>query len=250
MMRRSMSCALLALAASALVFVSCGGGSSPSAPSGKGVVLQGTVLSATGSAGVTAHAGGSASAAGKMVVTVQENPAISTTVSTNGTFELDGLPAGTITLVFTIDGTVVGTITITGVGEDTEVKIVVQITADGVILIEITIEGQPGPGPTPSPGASPSACLIEGGRVNSNIELEGKVASGTTSLFELDVQGNRARGLVDVNASGASWRCIGQSGDCKADFKIGNQVHVRGLLTTCTGTDAVVNATEVKVQKP
>ena len=86
--------------------------------------------------------------------------------------------------------------------------------------------------------------------MNSNIELEGKVASGTTSLFELDVQGNRAHGLVDVNASGASWRCVGQSGDCKANFKIGNQVHVRGLLTICTGTDAVVNATEVKVQKP
>jgi hypothetical protein len=56
---------------------------------------------------------------------------------------------------------------------------------------------------------------------------------------------------VDVNASGASFRCVGQSGpDCKANFKIGNKVHVRGLLTTCTATDALVTATEVKVQKP
>jgi hypothetical protein len=87
--------------------------------------------------------------------------------------------------------------------------------------------------------------------MGSNIELEGKVASGTVSLFELDVQGNRARDLVDVNSSGASFRCVGQSGaDCKANFKIGNQVHVRGLLTTCTATDALVTATEVKVQKP
>jgi hypothetical protein len=87
--------------------------------------------------------------------------------------------------------------------------------------------------------------------VGSSIELEGKVASGNASLFELDVQGNRARGLVDVNASGAGYRCIGQSGpNCKADLKAGNQVHVRGLLTTCTTTDALVTATEVKVQKP
>lgn len=249
MMRRSMCCTVLGLATSALVLAGCGG-SSPSGPSGKGVVLQGTVLSATGSAGVTAHAGGSQSAAGKMVVTVQENPAISTTVSANGTFELEGLPAGTITLVFTIDGTVVGTIKIDGVAADVEIKIVVQVTADGVILIEITIEGLGGPSPAPSPSSSPSACLIEGGRANSNIELEGKVASGTTSLFELDVQGNRAGDLVDVNATGASWKCVGQSGDCKTNFKVGNQVHVRGLLTTCTATEAVVNATEVKVQKP
>ena len=240
---------LAAVLASAIALSGCGG-SSPSAPSGKGVLLQGTVLSPSGAVGASAHTGASSAAKGKTVVTVQENPAISATVSANGTFELEGLPAGTITLVFTIDGTVVGTIVITGVATDAEVKIVVQITADGVILIEIKIDGQ-GDGDEGTPPGTPSACLIEGGRAGANIELEGTVASGTSSLFKLDIQGNRAGALVDVNSSAAGWKCVGQSGsDCKGTFKAGNKVHVRGLLTTCSTTAALVNATEVKVQKP
>jgi hypothetical protein len=208
------------------------------------------VLSASGSAGASAHSG-AASAAGKMVVTVQEQPSISATVSANGTFELEGLPSGTFTLVFTIDGTVVGTIVISGVATDAEVKIVVQITADGVILIEIKIEGLDDDTPPGTPPTTPQACLISGGRAGSNIELEGTVASGTSALFKLDVQGNRASGLVDVNSGGASWKCVGQSAsDCRGAFRSGNKVHVRGLLTTCTTSAALVNATEVKVQKP
>ncbi len=67
----------------------------------------------------------------------------------------------------------------------------------------------------------------------------------------MDIQGNRASALVDVNSGSASFKCVGQSGaDCKGTFKAGNKVHVRGLLTTCTTTAALVNATEVKVQKP
>jgi hypothetical protein len=245
-MHESIRGALAAVAASAIALSGCGG-SSPGSPSGKGVVLQGTVLSTTAAAGASAHAGASA-ATGKMVVTVQENPSITATVSANGTFELEGLPSGTITLVFTIDGRVVGTLTLTGLGEDVEVKIVVQITPDGVVLIEIKIEGQDDDG---DPTTSPSACLIEGGRAGSNIELEGTVASGTSSLFKMDVQGNRASALVDVNSGSASFTCVGQSAaDCKGAFKAGNKVHVRGLLTTCSTTAALVNATEVKVQKP
>lgn len=232
----------------ALVLSACGG-SSPSAPSGKGVVLQGTVLSAPAATGVSAQAGGRSAASGKIVVTVQENPSLSATVAANGTFELDGLPAGTITLVFTVDGKVVGTLTLSGVAADAEVKIVVQITPDGVILIEITIDGQNGPQPSPSPGTT-GQCLISGGTAGTGIELEGKVDSGNTSLFKLDVQGSRASKLVDVNSSGASFKCVGQSGDCKTNFKPGNQVHVRGLLTTCSSDAALVTATEVKVQKP
>lgn len=252
-MRALIRSGLAFIVASALALSGCGG-SSPSSPSGKGVVLQGTVLSAADAVGVTAHSG-AASASGKMIVTVRENPAISATVSANGTFELEGLPAGTITLDFTIDGKLVGTITITGISTDAEVKIVVQFTADGVILIQITIDGQDGednPPGTPGTPGTPSACLIEGGRPGSNVELEGTVASGNASLFKLNLQGNRGGDhLVDVNSASASWKCVGQSGgDCKSTFKEGNQVHVRGLLTTCTTTSALVNATEVKVQKP
>jgi hypothetical protein len=242
--------ASLVAVAAGLPLVGCGD-SNPSGPSGQGVSLQGVVL--TGATGVTASDRATAAVAkGNMVVTVQEKPSITSTVGANGTFELESLPAGTITLVFTIDGTIVGTITLTGIPEGAEVKIVVQVTPTGVILIEIKIEGpgtQPSPGPSSSPGTG--ACLIEGGKAGSNIELEGNVASGTSSLFKMDVQGNRSSGLVDVNAASAAWRCVGQSdADCKAAFRTGNKVHVRGLLTTCSSTAALVNATEVKVQKP
>lgn len=249
-MRRSAVLALIFVAVSALglSLVACGG-SSPSAPSGRGVSLQGVVLS--GATGVAASDRAvAAGAKGTMTVTVQEKPSVTATVAANGTFELENLPAGTITLVFTIDGRVVGTITLTGISEDAEVEIVVQVTPDGVILIQIRIEG---PQTQPSPGTSPSTgtCLINGGTAGSNIELEGNVASGTSSLFKMDVQGGRASGLVDVNAASASWQCVGQSAsDCKAAFRSGNKVHVRGLLTTCSTTAALVNATEVKVQKP
>jgi hypothetical protein len=182
-------------------------------------------------------------------VTVQENPKISATVAANGTFELEGLPSGTVTLVFTVDGRVTGTLTLTGLPPDAEVKIVVQISPTGVILISIEISGgSPSPSPTTSPGTG--ACFISGGQAGSGIELEGTVASGNTSLFKLNVQGGRAGGKpVDVNASGASWRCVGQSGDCKTNFKNGNQVHVSGLLNTCSADAALVTASEVKVQK-
>jgi hypothetical protein len=246
MVRRTLSSALVAIAASALVASGCGG-SNPGGPSDRGVVLQGTVVSATGAADVSAHAG--ASDAKKTVVTVQENPSISATVAANGTFHLENLPSGTVTLVFTVDDRVSGTVTLTGIPEGAEVRIVVEITPAGVILISITIEGaSPSPSPTSSPGTS--ACLISGGKAGSSIQLEGTVASGNTSQFKLDVMGNRASKPVDVDASGASWRCVGQSGDCKTNFRSGNQVHVSGLLNTCSAEVARVTASEVKVQKP
>lgn len=243
-------------AVAAAVLLSACGGDGTTSPSGSGVSLMGTVLSGSGSSGVSAQSTSTASSsAARLVVTVQENPSLSATVSANGTFTLENLPAGEFTLVFTSGGTVVGSITITGVAGGTEVKIVVQITPDGVILIEIKIEGEigePSPNPSPSPSSSPTtggSCMINGGRAGDGIELEGDVASGNNQSFKLSV--NRASGLVSINASGAAYRCVGQSGkDCKANLKVGAKVHVRGVLTTCSASSALVTATEVKVQKP
>jgi len=233
--------------AGVLGLVACGG-DNPASSSSSAVSLQGTVLSG---GGVSAQSSASAAASGaRIVVSVRENPALSATVSANGTFTLEGLPAGNFTLVFTSGGTTLGSITITGVVGGAEVKIVVQITDSGVILIEITIEGQvePSPGPS-SPPSSGGTCMISGGRAGDKIELEGNVAQGSSQSFKMSV--NRASGLVDVNASGAAYRCVGQSGpDCKANLKAGAKVHVRGVLTTCGGSAALVTATEVKVQKP
>jgi hypothetical protein len=223
-------------------------GSSPTSPSGAGVKLQGVVLQdATASAastGLSAQSG----KAGKIVVTVQENPSLSVTVSGNGTFEIQDVPAGGFTLVFSVNGVVVGQITITAVGEGTTIKIVVKIKDQQVELVEIETDDG---GDQDSGNDEPKSCLINGGKVNSHIELEGNVDSGDSSQFKLQVNGNRSRGLVDVAASGASYVCNGKkgSGDCKSNLVAGAMVHVRGNLTSCDTTVASVTATEVKIQK-
>src|SRR5258706_16461445 len=83
----------------ALSLLRCG--SSPATPSAGGVKLQGVVLQ-----DATAHAQALAQStkAGKITVTVQENPSLSVTVSGNGTFEIQNVPAGRFTLVFSVKG--------------------------------------------------------------------------------------------------------------------------------------------------
>src|SRR5437762_3173479 len=85
------------------------GGSSPASPSGAGVKLQGVVLqNASGRAASAGAVSAQSAQGGRIVVTVQENPGVSVTVSGNGTFEIQGLSAGGFTLVFSVNGVVVG----------------------------------------------------------------------------------------------------------------------------------------------
>jgi len=223
------------------------GGSNPASPSTGGVKLQGVVLQnasvSAASASVSAR-----SAAGKIVVTVQENPSLSVTVSGNGTFEIQSLPAGGFTLIFSVNGVVVGQITITAVSEGTTIKIVVKLSEREVELVDLETEDDNGGS---SGGGGPKTCMIEGGKAGSNIELEGNVDSGTSSQFKMRVNGNRSSELVDVAAAGASYKCNGDknSTDCKANLKAGVKVHVRGNLTTCTTSTASVTATQVMIQK-
>jgi hypothetical protein len=89
------------------------------------------------------------------------------------------------------------------------------------------------------------ACsYINGGRVGERIELEGKVLSGDTQNFLLDVNGNRAQGPVEVSFGGTP-TCVGQARNGPCNVTAGNQVHVRGTLETCER----VRADEVKIQK-
>src|SRR5438132_13116471 len=104
-----------------LPLVGCGGGS-PTSPSGAGkVVLHGVAVGADGAP--TASAGGvTAQAASKDRITVTvQGTSISTTVSANGTFELENVPTSSFTLVFTMNNTVIGTINITGVPTSGEI---------------------------------------------------------------------------------------------------------------------------------
>lgn len=230
------------------------GGSNPASPSGSGggVKLQGVVLqNATGTAASMSVSAQSASA-GKIIVTVQENPSLSVTVSGNGTFELQSLPAGGFTLIFSMNGIVVGQITITSVSEGTTIKIVVKVSDKEVELVDLETDDDNGGGAGGNQGDDgPKACMISGGTAGSNIELEGNVDSGTSSQFTMRVNGNRSSGLVEVAAAGASYKCNGDKSttDCKANLKAGVKVHVRGNLTSCSTTAASVTATQVMIQK-
>jgi hypothetical protein len=99
----------------------------------------------------------------------------------------------------------------------------------------------------------PRGCMISGGKVGGKIQLEGTVASGNATRFELRVNGNRAKGLVDVDASGATFKCVGSKkappNQCPAQVSSGAKVHVGGSLESCSASEAHVIASDVKVQK-
>jgi hypothetical protein len=242
--------------------VACGaaaiacGGSNPSSASGT-VTLRGTVVGqSTAQAAREASAASSAASGSRITVTVQQDPSLTTTVSGNGTFELDGVPEGSFTLVFTANGTTLGTIEISGAEAGEEIRITVQVTTSTVVLVEIENgssddgddEGEDG-----DEREGDATCAISGGKAGSGIELEGTVRSGNASGFELRVNGNRVKNgaRVDVTTAGASFKCNGKpsTADCKESVKDNAQVHVRGTLTACSMSAATVAADEVKVQK-
>ena len=119
-----------------------------------------------------------------------------------------------------------------------------------VLAHEIKLQG---PATAPPPR---TACIINGGQVGAGIELEGNVSSGGASGFMMQVQGNRASGLVRIDTGGASFECSPASGpnaptpaQCMASVTGGAKVHVRGTLQACDTQNAVVAARSVKVQK-
>jgi len=238
----------LAFIAVAVVLAQACGGGSPSSPSGSGsVAVDGVVLGDGTSVAASSGASPSAAKAQKITVTV-EGTTLTADVSADGTFVLKGIPSGTFTLVFLVDGVKIGEIKITA-GDGSEVKVVVQVKASVLVVVEVKVNGAtPKGSPTPA-----SACMINGGTVGQGIELEGDVSSGTSAAFKLAVSG-RAGTPVDVDASAAAFRCIGgakapSDAECRASVKAGAKVHVSGTLHTCTTTAAEVTAAEVKVQK-
>lgn len=326
------SLVLLLVVLSAAALVACGDG--PLSASKQGVVLRGTLVG-NGSAGASAFSAGSSSA-DVITVTVVEDPSITATVGADGTFTLRGLPTGSFTLEFKVNGVPAGTHTFSEVKPNQEITITVQFDGTTVTVVEekrngighgdVEIEGlveavlvlDPAgesrftinahtvvarPGETsiregnqrrtvadvtvgrqvhvkgvfleadPTTGVQPvlaheiklqdaddgdddndatKTCLIEGGKVGQRIELEGKVDSGTADAFKLKVNGNRAKGLVDVSAASAAFQCSGGKNappDCKATVVAGTRVHVSGTLTSCSLTAAAVDATKVIVQK-
>ncbi len=240
MYRRVLFACLTVVAALA---VACGGGG-PSSPSGaNGVAVEGIVLGEGASFASSSGSHPAAAKAQKITVSV-EGTTITAEVAANGSFRLTGIPSGTFTLVFLVDGVSIGSVVVTA-GEGSEVKIVVQVKDSALHVVQIKVEGPD--------GDESGTCTIAGGKVGQGIELEGEVSSGDSAKFEMKVGGERSSGLVTVTTSSStSFTCVGgarTTGECKDAVKTGAKVHVRGTLTTCSNSAATVSATEVKVQK-
>ncbi len=242
-MKRRLLLPWLTAVVAAVVAGGCGG-ESPTAPSAAGgVVVQGVVLG-DGASVAAADARTSTSRARKVTVRV-DGTTLTVDVSANGTFEFKGIPSGTFTLVFLADGVEIGRVVVTA-EDGSEVKIVVQVKAAELVVVEIKVES-----PEPKDATGSSSCVVNGGKAGAGIELEGNVTSGTSARFELAASGRSSVPVV-VNASSATFGCIGSAktpseAECKASFKPGAKVHVRGTLMSCT--TAEVTAIEVKVQK-
>jgi hypothetical protein len=208
---------------SALVAAGCGG--SPTSPSGSGeVVLHGTVVNRSGGApgGVGSSNVTSSRAAATLVVTVAEVPAIRITVAADGSFTLRGLPEGTFTLVFTLDGTVVGTQTFSEVAANQEITITVEVVSGEVLLLD---EHRTGIG-------------------HADVELEGlierviAVNPAGDSRFQIHARNVIARPGVTAIREGMEKRTV-------EDLRVNMRVHVKAALVEAS-TDLLAH--EIKIQ--
>ena len=235
-----------AVLAAALWTAACGS-DSPTASSSGGVAVQGVVVGDSATASVADTRATQSSQPHKVTVKVS-GTTLSVDVNANGTFQINGIPSGTFTLVFLVDGVEVGRVEITA-GDGSEVKIVVQVNTTQVVVVNIDVDD----GGTSGGTTTSSSCGVNGGTVGHGIELEGNVSSGTFPTFKMTVNG-RSDFPIDVSASSASVQCIGgaktsSDTECKAQVKSGAKVHVKGTLMACSTSSAQVTATEVKVQK-
>jgi hypothetical protein len=121
-----------------------------------------------------------------------------------------------------------------------------------VLAWEIKLQGAE---TAPPPPPSGQACMINGGRAGEGIELEGRVAGGAFPAFTMTVNGNRASGPVTVEAGSATVQCSPANGpnaptpaQGQARVSGSQRIHVRGTLTSCSATAAVVSASRVTVQ--
>ena len=213
-----------------MAFTSCGGGS-PSGPStaSPGVVLNGSIVGAAGLSsagfGVSAQASKAVSITGTVTVSVQGSPGISTTISSNGSFTLRGLPTGSFTLAFTRDGVPLGTLTFNSVMPNQEVTITVNITGSSVVLLE---EQRNGVG-------------------HGDLEIEGRVEQ----VILLSATGD-SRFIIDqrtvVARPGQTTIREGNTRRQASDLTVGQRVHVKGAWLPKEGATQPVLAYEIKLQ--
>ena len=224
LLRAHRALAFLLIAAATAVAVGCGG-SNPGSPSesSQGVVLRGSV---SGFAALSSGRVQSLSTSAALItVTVAERPAITTTVGSDGTFTLRGLPEGDFTLVFTSGGSTIGTLHFSEVKPNQEITITVQVVSTGIALVE---ESRNGIG-------------------HGDIEIEGLV----TQVIALDPNADSrflVNGKTVVARPGQTAIREGNKGRSVTDVTVGRQVHVKGVWMTPEGSVQPVLAQEIKLQ--
>ena len=155
------------------------------------MAVQGVVLGDGTSFTASSGANPSSAQAQKITVTVA-GTTITAEVAANGTFELKGIPSGSFTLVFLVDGVKIGEVLISA-REGSEVKVVVQVKdvrprrrrdqgGDGAD------SRQPNPSPAPRPRAWSTAARWA--RASSS---KATFSSVTPAGFQLAVNGRAAR---------------------------------------------------------
>jgi hypothetical protein len=244
---------VLAVSVATLGLVACGS-DTPASPSGSGSVTLEGVLLGEGAAFTASDDDGASSSDGPVVVEIVGTD-LSVTISGNGTFKIEEIPEGGITVRFTQDGVVLAEFGVPYAAEGTTVKIVVKKEGQVIVLVDLEMDTDDDDGDSDDDGDDPddatsASCVVDGGRQDDRIELEGNVVSGHGTDFNLAT--NRSSVAVHVLAEEAEFKCNGNTagGDpCPDAVQEGAKVHVRGTLTTCTSSEATVTATQVKVQK-
>jgi hypothetical protein len=128
---------IVVVTAAALALAACGD-SNPASPSGTGGVSVTGVLLGEDAAFTASSA---ASSNGGPITVVVEGTSISATISGNGTWKLEDVPAGDFTLVFFQDGEEIGRIEITA-EDGVEVDVLVKIVDSEIVLIKIDFDGE------------------------------------------------------------------------------------------------------------
>lgn len=246
-MNRGALSSLVVLLAS-LTAAACGGSGNPAESGGWGSVsVQGVVLGrAAGSTGVGSSSTARSPSKPDRVKVAVSGTTLTADVAPDGTFKMQGVPSGAFTLAFEVAGVEIGRVEVSA-AEGAEVRIIVQIESSKLLLLEINIDDDEA-----VETSALARCVVEGGRVGSRIELEGRISSGSAVAFGMAVERQRASAAVAVSASAASFECNGSKAtdaECRATFEAGARVRVSGTLMTCTTSAAQVTAAEVEIQK-
>jgi len=215
---------LLAVIAAVSFLAACGGGSPSGPSSAEGVTLSGTVLDASAFTIRSASGVRTMSAADTITVTVQ-GTSISTTVAPDGTFTLRGLPAGTITLVFTSGGTTLGTATIDSVAPNQQVTVTVLVSGGSVTVVD---EQRNGIG-------------------HGDVEVEGTVQTIVSVNASADSRFT-VNGKTVIARAGQTAIRVGNKSRSATDIQVGQRVHVKGTYQAAEGTVTPVLASEIILQ--